>query len=381
MQGRPNRGYGKAVILAPFIAGALLSVIAMAVQAQTALPLETIRLPPGFAIEVVARVPNARAMTWGAAGTLFVGSARAGRVYALTLPSSGTKGEASMSVVASGLREPAGVAFRDGALYVSAVSRILRFDDIERRLADPPAPVVVSEAFPTDGHHGRKFIAFGPEGKLYVPVGAPCNVCAPDPDRYANIMRMNRDGTALEVYARGVRNTVGFDWDPRTKALWFTDNGRDLLGDDSPPDTLNHAPRAGMTFGFPYCHGGGIVDPQFGGQRRCSEFAPPAQNLGAHVAALGMRFYTGTQFPAEYRNRIFIAEHGSWNRSRKIGYRVTMVTLAGDKPVRYEPFAEGWLQDERAWGRPADVLVAPDGALLVSDDEAGAIYRISHQPR
>jgi glucose/arabinose dehydrogenase len=360
-------------------AALLLAMACTALRAETALPVETIKLPPGFAIEVVGRVPNARAMTWGSAGTLFVGSAAAGKVYALTLPPEGTKGEAVVNVIASGLREPAGVAFRDGALYVSAVSRILRFDGIERRLADPPAPVVVSDRFPSDGHHGRKFIGFGPDGKLYVAVGVPCNVCDPDPDRYGNIMRMNPDGTGLEVYARGIRNSVGFDWDPRTKDLWFTSNGRDWLGDDSPPDTLHHAPRAGLHFGFPYCHGGTMPDPEFGRLRACTEFTPPAQNLGPHVASLGMRFYTGTQFPAAYRNRVFIAEHGSWNRSRKIGYRVTMVTLDGSKAVRYEPFAEGWLQGERAWGRPADVLVAPDGSLMVSDDDAGAIYRIRYR--
>ncbi len=348
-------------------------------RAQTALPLNAIRLPEGFVIELVARVPNARAMTWGAGGTLFVGSATAGTVHAVTLPPPGVKGEAQVRVIASGLREPAGVAFRDGALYVSAVSRILRFDDIERRLADPPPPVVVSDRFPTDGHHGRKFIAFGPDGKLYVPVGVPCNVCEPDPDRYGVITRMNPDGTGFEIFARGLRNTVGFDWDPRTKELWFTDNGRDWLGDDSPPDTLNHAPRAGLRFGFPYCHGGTIADPEFGHRRPCSEFRPPAQNLGPHVASLGMRFYAGTQFPATYRNRVFIAEHGSWNRSRKIGYRVTTVTLDGNSAVRYETFADGWLQGEQAWGRPADVLVAPDGSLLVSDDLAGAIYRIRYR--
>jgi len=360
-------------------AGLLWEVACAPLRAQTALPVETIRLPPGFTIEVVGRVPNARAMTWGAAGTLFVGTATAGKVYALTLPPPGTKGEAVVNVIASGLREPAGVAFRDGALYVSAVSRILRFDDVERRLADPPKPVVISERFPTDGHHGRKFIAFGPDGKLYVPVGVPCNVCEPDPDRYGVLMRMNPDGTGAEVYARGLRNTVGFDWDPRTNELWFTDNGRDWLGDDSPPDTLNHAPRPGLRFGFPYCHGGTLPDPEFGRLRSCSEFRPPAQNLGPHVASLGMRFYNGTQFPATYRNRVFIAEHGSWNRSRKIGYRVTMVTLEGNNAVRYETFAEGWLQGDRAWGRPADVLVAPDGSLMVSDDEAGAIYRVRYR--
>ena len=349
-------------------------------QAQTDLPVATLKLPPGFTIEVVARVPNARAMTLGAAGTLFVGSASAGKVYALTLPPPGTKGEAVSHVIASGLREPAGVAFRDGALYVSAVSRILRFDDIERRLADPPPPVVVSDRFPTDGHHGRKFIAFGPDGKLYVPVGAPCNICEPDPDRYANIMRMNPDGSGLEVFARGVRNTVGFDWHPRTRELWFTDNGRDWLGDDSPPDELNRAPRAGTALRL------SVLPRRHDRRSRVRRPSAPAASSGRRRRTSGrtsrrsgMRFYTGTQFPAAYRNRIFIAEHGSWNRSRKIGYRVTMVTLDGNRAVRYEPFAEGWLQGESAWGRPADVLVAPDGSLLVSDDYAGAIYRIRYR--
>ncbi|HTY79355.1 MAG TPA: PQQ-dependent sugar dehydrogenase, partial [Candidatus Bathyarchaeia archaeon] len=243
----------------------------------------------------------------------------------------------------------------------------------------PPKPVVVTDRLPKDRHHGWKFIAFGPDGKLYVPVGAPCNICEPDPDRYANIMRMNPDGSELETFARGVRNTVGFDWDPRTREMWFTDNGRDWLGDDAPPDELNHAPRAGMHFGFPYCHGGTISDPEFGRRRPCADFTAPAQNLGPHVASLGMRFYTGAQFPTAYRNQIFIAEHGSWNRSRKIGYRVTLVRLENGRAVAYEPFATGWLRGEDPWGRPADVLVMPDGSLLVSDDYAGAIYRISYR--
>ncbi len=347
-----------------------------AVVAQAPLPLGRIRLPEGFAIELVARVPNARAMTWGAEGTLFVGS-NSGFVHAVTFPRDAAP---VVRVIARGLREPAGVAFRDGALYVSAVSRILRYDGIEKRLDDPPAPVIVSDRFPTDGHHGRKFIAFGPDGKLYVPVGAPCNICEPDPDRYANLGRMNPDGSGYEVVARGVRNTVGFDWHPQTKELWFTDNGRDLLGDDAPPDELNRSTRPGQHFGYPYCHGGTIPDPEYGGKRACGEFVPPAQNLGPHVASLGMRFYTGTQFPPRYRGQVFIAEHGSWNRSTKIGYRVTLVRLdASGRAVAYEPFAEGWLDGGSVWGRPADVLVAPDGSLLVSDDYAGAIYRIRYQ--
>jgi glucose/arabinose dehydrogenase len=273
---------------------------------------------------------------------------------------------------------PVGVAYRDGALYVSAVSRIVRFDDIDRRLDDAPAPKVVRDSFPTETHHGWKYIAFGPDGYLYVPVGAPCNICDPDSNRYANIMRMKADGSDLSVFARGIRNTVGFAWHPQTHELWFTDNGRDMLGDDVPPDELDHAPKAGMHFGYPYCHAGTIADPEFGKSHACSEFTPPAQNLGPHVAALGMKFYTGTHFPARYRNQIIIAEHGSWNRSRKIGYRLSLVTLDGGKATSYEPFVEGWLQGQREWGRPVDVLVAPDGSLLVSDDLAGAIYRIRY---
>ena len=341
--------------------------------------LDQIKLPPGFSIELVARVPSARAMTWGDRGTLFVGSS-AGNVYALTFAAPNAGGQASVHTIASGLRDPGGVAFHNGALFVSAVSRVLRFDDTEHRVQSPPEPVVVTDKLPSDGHHGRKFIAFGPDGKLYVNVGAPCNICEPDPERYAHIERMNADGSGRETVARGVRNSVGFDWDPRTKELWFTDNGRDMLGDDVPPDELNHVTKVPQHFGYPYCHGGDISDPEFGKQHPCSEFVPPARKLGPHVASLGMRFYTGTQFPTAFRNQIFIAEHGSWNRSQKIGYRVTLVRLdAAGKAVAYEPFAEGWLQGDRVWGRPADVSIAPDGSLLVSDDLAGAIYRIRYR--
>ncbi|MBK7956045.1 MAG: sorbosone dehydrogenase family protein [Candidatus Accumulibacter sp.] len=349
--------------------------------AAAELPLERIKLPPGFAIELWARVDNARQMALGhhddKGGTLFVGSMQAGKVHALSFGANFRV--QAVTVVASGLQRPVGVAYRDGSLYVSAVSRILRYDDIERRLAQPPAAVLVTDRLPGETHHGWKFIAFGPDGKLYVPVGAPCNICDPDPQRYANILRMNADGSGADVYARGVRNSVGFDWQPQTGELWFTDNGRDLLGDDLPPDELNHAPRAGMHFGFPYCHGGTLPDPEFGARRSCAEFTAPAQQLAPHAASLGMRFYTGTMFPPEYRNQIFIAEHGSWNRSRKIGYRVTLVRLQGSKAIAYEPFASGWLNGENAWGRPSDVLVLPDGSLLVADDHAGAIYRIVYR--
>jgi glucose/arabinose dehydrogenase len=344
-----------------------------------ALPLETINLPAGFAIELYAHnVPDARSMALGPTGTLFVGTLSEGKVYAVLDRDHDHKADAVLTL-ARGLNMPNGVAVRDGALYVAEVNRVLRYDAIEAHLDHPPAPVVVNDRFPKDKSHGWKFIRFGPDGMLYVPVGAPCNICEPDPNRYAAIMRMRPDGSGLETFARGIRNTVGFDWHPETRELWLTDNGRDRLGDDRPPDELNHAPRAGLHFGYPYCHGGDLPDPEFGKKRGCQEFTPPARKLGPHVAALGMRFYTGGMFPPAYREQIFIAEHGSWNRSTPIGYRVTLVRLEQNRAVSYEVFAEGWLQGRRAWGRPVDLLVMPDGALLVSDDSAGAIYRISYR--
>jgi len=357
-------------------------VLAVAVTASAAGRQvgDVVTVPPGFSIEVFAAdVPGARSMTLSPAGTLFVGTRDQGVVYAI--PAAATSARAGKPrTVARGLASPNGVAVRNGALYVAEISRILRLDDIEARLDRPPAPVVVTDRYPSDRHHGRKFIAFGPDGWLYVPVGAPCNVCLPPGPMHETITRMKPDGSAIEVFARGVRNSVGFDWRPGTQDLWFTDNGRDMMGDDVPPDELNHAPKAGLHFGFPHCHGRAIADPQFGRDKPCADFTPPAAELGPHVAALGMRFYTGTMFPAQYRGRIFIAEHGSWNRSTPIGYRVTTVRLEGDRVVSYEPFASGWLSDNgHVAGRPVDVLVMPDGALLVSDDHAGAIYRITYR--
>ena len=358
-------------------------VVAAATRARAAertLPLEQIKLPKGFTIGLYAdRVPNARSMVRAPGGTLFIGTRSAGKVYAV-LDRDGDHRADQVKVIASGLTMPNGVAFRDGALYVAEIHRVLRYDDIEQRLDDVPEPVVVNDTFPTDKSHGWKYIAFGPDGLLYVPVGAPCNVCEQRDRRYASIMRMKPDGTGLEVFASGVRNTVGFDWHPRTKELWFTDNGRDWLGDDLPPDELNRAERKGLHFGFPYCHGKDIADPEFGRDRSCYEFTKPAAELGPHVAALGMVFYMGEMFPPTYRGQIFIAEHGSWNRSEPIGYRVSVVKLEGSRVVAYETFAEGWLQKGKPWGRPVAVLVTPDGALLVSDDHAGAIYRISCSP-
>lgn len=339
--------------------------------------LDDISLPAGFQIAYFAEdVPNARSMTLSPGGTLFVGTREDDKVYAMR-DDNGDKKADRVITIASGLDTPNGVAFLDGDLYVAEVSRILRFDDIESRLDDPPEPVVVTDQFPTEESHGWKFIAFGPDGKLYVPVGAPCNVCDPEEEIFSTITRMNPDGSDFEIFAHGIRNTVGFDWHPETGVLWFTDNGRDRLGDNVPLDELNRAPEPGLHFGFPFCHAGNVQDPEFTG-RDCDEFVPPVINLGPHVAALGMRFYTGTMFPEEYRGDVFIAEHGSWNRTIPIGYRVTRVRIEDGDPVDYTVFAEGWLQGRRAWGRPVDVQVMPDGALLVSDDKLGAIYRISH---
>ncbi|MGH7819295.1 MAG: PQQ-dependent sugar dehydrogenase [Candidatus Binatia bacterium] len=342
-----------------------------------ALPLERIRLPPGFEVAVYASgVDGARQLALGEQGTVFVGSLRAGKVHALIDADRDGTAE-RITTVAADLELPSGVTFRDGSLYVGAVNRILRYDEAEKRLGEIREPVVVTDALPRARHHGWKFLGFGPDGLLYVPVGAPCNVCETG-DPYATILRMKPDGGGIEVFARGVRNTVGFDWDPRTKMLWFTDNGRDWLGDDEPPDELNSAPGRGLHFGFPHCHGTKITDPQLGG-RDCALFRAAAQELDPHVAALGMRFYNGEAFPEEYRGRIFIAEHGSWNRSRPIGYRITTVAIEKDRASDYRVFAAGWLDGEEAWGRPADVLVMPDGALLVSDDQANAVYRIRYE--
>jgi glucose/arabinose dehydrogenase len=351
-------------------------------------------MPAGFKIEVYASgVTNAREMVLGPKGTVFVGSRNkpdGDKVYALVDKNGDQKADRVL-VLAKGLNQPNGVAFHNGSLYVGEISRITRFDDIESRLESPGEPVVVNDTLPKDEHHGQKFIAFGPDGLLYVPVGAPCNICDKEKDdpRYASILRMKPDGSGVEVFAHGVRNTVGFDWHPRTREIWFTDNGRDNLGEDVPRDELNTAPKKGLHFGYPFCHQGDLSDPEFGKARPCGGFQPPARALDAHVAAIGMRFYTGKMFPEEYRNQIIIAEHGSWNRSIPQGYRLSLVKLDGDKAVSYTRFAEGWLRGMKpapaggamigdVWGRPADVLVMPDGALLVSDDKAGVVYRISY---
>lgn len=355
----------------------LLSGLVLAANASADLPLDKIVLPPGFHIEVYAQdVENARQMTRGDGGTVFVGSRRAGKVWALT-DADGDQRAETVRLVDEGLRMPSGLEFRDGALWVGAVDRILRYDNIETRLDNPPEPVVVTDALPDKDHHGWKYLRFGPDGELYIPVGAPCNIC--DEKGFAEIRRMHADGSGMEVYATGVRNSVGLAFHLDNGQLWFTDNGRDMLGDDLPADELNYAPRPGMNFGFPWCHQGDLPDPEFGKGRDCADYTPPAAKLDPHGAALGLAFYTGDMFPAEYKHRLFIAQHGSWNRTEKIGYRVLALDVQPDgKVVDQRVFAEGWLQGQEVWGRPNDVMVMPDGALLVSDDMAGVIYRISY---
>ncbi|MFP4466894.1 MAG: PQQ-dependent sugar dehydrogenase [Candidatus Goldiibacteriota bacterium] len=336
-----------------------------------------IELPEGFGIHVFADgVDNARAMAVSGSGVVFVGSRSAGKVYAVVDKDRDMKAD-EVITIASGLNSPAGVDLFKGDLYVSEISGIIRFPQIEKTMRSGPEYETIPASFPDDKLHGWKFIKFGPDEMLYVPVGAPCNVCLKDDPIYASITRMKPDGSAHEIYARGIRNTVGFDWHPRTEVLWFTDNGRDRMGDNRPPDELNKAPKQGMHFGFPYMHGSDIRDPEYYEYYKDGKkLIGPEAELGPHVAALGMRFYDGVMFPDEYRNTIFIAEHGSWNRSSKIGYRITAVDIIGGQARNYRVFASGWKQGEKAWGRPADVEIANDGSLLVSDDKAGKIYRI-----
>lgn len=341
--------------------------------------LDKIQLPAGFKISVYAEVPDSRSLCVSPEGTVFVGT-RSDKVYAI--PDKNNDGYAdSVYEIASGLNSANGVAFKDGSLFIGASSTIYRIDNIESNLENPSKPAVVYDQFPSDAHHGLRYISFGPDDKLYVGVGAPCNVCIPSKPYYGTICRINADGSGFEIYASGVRNSVGFDWNPLTNEMWFTDNGRDNLGDSIPSDELNKAPQTGMNFGFPYCHQGNIPDPEYGKDKNCSDFTPPVKLLGAHVASLGMRFDKENKFPAEYKNAIFIAEHGSWNRTIPIGYRV--VVLKMDTNGNYEdpvPFAYGWLQNEKEVnGRPVDVQFLKDGSLLVSDDYNGVIYKISYK--
>ena len=342
------------------------------------LPLAKMVLPPGFKAELFASgVADARSLREGRQGTVFVSSRSAGKVYAIVEKD----GRRQVTTIADKLDMPNGIAFHDGALYVATITTITRYDDIENRLDAPPAPVTIDVKLPDKRAHGWRYIGIGPDARLYVAVGAPCNICLPPPG-FAQIRRMKLDGSAAEVVASGVRNSVGFDFDPKDGSLWFTDNGRDWMGDEQPQDELNHAARAGAQhFGYPHCHQGMLPDPEFGAGRSCAEFAQPAWLLGAHAAALGMRFYEGSMFPPKYRGAIFIARHGPWNRSQKFAADVVAAFPDGRGGIaRLEPFLGGLVENNAFLGRPVDVLVRKDGSLLVSDDLNGAVYRISVAP-
>jgi len=353
--------------------------IAAGASAAPAKSLQALKLPKGFQIAVYAdKVEGARELAVSDSGLVFVGSQKAGKVYALV--DANKDGVADKVVtVAEGLNNPNGVALLNGALYVGEISRIIKFDDIEKTYASKPAYKVIKSDLPRETWHGAKYIKAGPDGKLYVPIGAPCNVCDKENEAYSKIWRMDPDGSNWELYARGVRNTVGFTWHPVTKELWFTDNGRDEMGENMPSCELNVAPKAGLHFGFPYCHGGVLPDPQFGKGKSCDAYVPPVAALGPHVAPLGLAFYTGTQFPEQYRNQLLVAEHGSWNRANKIGYQVRLITLYGNKLVSDTAFIDGFLQNEEVSGRPVDIAVMPDGSILVSDDHGHKVYRVTYQ--
>lgn len=363
----------KSLFVIFFFTAFLLSGAEMYAQSGSGLQMSSIVLPKNYHIEVYTdNVPNAREMDFAEDGTLFAGSMQAGNVYAITT-------DKKVHIIDNGLEMPTGLDYYKGDLYVSEVSRILVYRDILKNLDSSPEPIVLNNTFPSDKWHGWKFIRFGPDNRLYVPVGVPCNACLPEGNYFGNIIRMKPDGTEMEIFAEGLRNSEGFDWDPKTDVIWFTDNGRDNMGDDFPPDELNKAIMHGLNFGFPYINGT-RPDPEYFSKRPKSEvFTVPSFEFPAHVAPLGMRFYKGDMFDDYYKSGIFVAEHGSWNRSKKIGYRVTFVHISDGVPDHYETFASGWLQDQTPWGRPADVQVGPDGALYVSDDLAGAIYRIYYK--
>ena len=351
--------------------------------------LKKISLPDGFKIDVYASgVENARSMTISPSGTVFVGNRKADNVFALIDSDKDGKVDKKYLITDKLTNMPNGVVFHNGNLYVAEVNKIWLFEDVEKNLQKidavgyyPEEPILISDKFPSDKHHGWKYISIGPDNKLYVPVGAPCNICESKDEIYSTITRMDLDGKNQEIYARGVRNTVGFTWHPETGEMWFTDNGRDMLGDNYPPCELNRVQVPNKHYGYPYCHGGDISDPEFGSKYPCDNFVKPVQNLGPHVAPLGLKFYDGNMFPDEYKGDVFIAEHGSWNRTKKIGYRISRVKIENNKSLGYEPFIYGWLEKDKndAWGRPVDIVFLEDGSMLISDDYANVIYRVTYE--
>ncbi|MFI3188161.1 sorbosone dehydrogenase [Crenothrix sp. D3] len=356
--------------------------LALAQPNDTQAVLKQLSLPAGFSISIYAdNVPNARSLALADDGVVFVGTGKEGKVYALADDANHDGVADANYVIAKDLFMPNGVAYKDGALYVAAVNRILRFDAITQHLNNPPAPVVVTDKFPDDKHHGWKYLRFGSDNKLYTAVGAPCNICDPEKDIYSSLVRLNPDGSDIEILARGIRNTVGFDWQPETNALFFNDNGRDHLGDDEPADELNHWTTKGEHFGYPYCHGGDTLDPEFGAGKKCADYTAPAWKYKAHIAPLGMRFYTGKSFPVDYKNQLFVAQHGSWNRTEPQGYRVALVKFKDGKAIAEQAFISGWLTEEgKVLGRPVDILTLQDGSLLISDDLLGVIYKVAYKP-
>ncbi|MGZ4993992.1 MAG: PQQ-dependent sugar dehydrogenase [Methylobacter sp.] len=354
--------------------------LAFALQESHQDILKQLHVPAGFTLSIFAdNLPNARSLALGDNGVVFVGTGAGDSVYAIQ--DSNNDGVADKQyIIANHLYMPNGVAYKNGSLYVAEINRIIRFDCITQQLANPPKPVVIYDQFPSNQHHGWKYLRFGPDNKLYTAVGAPCNICEPEKAIYSSLARLNADGSGIEILAWGIRSSVGFDWQPKTNALFFTDNGRDYLGDDLPPDELNQWTAIGEHFGFPYCHGGDIPDPEFGAGKNCRQFTAPVWKFKAHIAPLGMRFYVGNQFPSDYKNQLFVAEHGSWNRSIPQGYRVALVKFDHSKPVSESVFIDGWLsKDNNVIGRPVDILTMPDGSLLISDDMLGLIYKVQYK--
>ena len=368
-------------LLAPGTAGKPATAAASASAGATGKypELANFKLPVGFSMSVYADdVPSARSMVVSPSGIVYVGSRNAGKVYAL-VSSKHDNVVDKVVTIAEGLDSPIGVTLLNGSLYVGEISRVIRFDDIDNTYDKKPKVNVVKVSLPSDKWHGEKIIKAGPDGKLYIPVGAPCNVCNKENDLHSKVHRMNADGSGLEEVARGVRNTVGFAFHPVTRQLWFTDNGRDMLGDNIPSDKLNVVTKPGQHFGFPYCQGGAVPDPEFAAGRKCSEFEEPVVKLGPHVASLGLAFNTGSYFPDQYKNQLFIAEHGSWNRTQKSGYRVALITLHENKMVTDTVFIDGFIQNGEVIGRPVDIAFLADGSMLVSDDLRGRIYRVTYK--
>ena len=350
----------------------------------TIYPINELHLPKGFKIAIYARVPGARSLTLGHQGVVYVGSRQQGKVYALVPNDKRTQAK-QVEIIAKDMDWPNGVSYYRGHLYVAEVGRVWRFDHVDHLQQNNIQKQLLIDNLPTSRHHGWRYLRVSPQGKLVISIGAPCNVCESKDPRFNTIDQMNLDGSHFTVLATGVRNSVGFDWNPQDNSLWFTDNGRDWLGDNLPPDELNYLKQAGDFFGYPYFYGNGVIDPMYKKAVSSSKklqllrkkLRKPVVLLPAHVAPLGMRFYTGHQFPKRYWHRLFIAEHGSWNRSSKVGYQVVQVILSSHHAPIVKPFIYGWLKGQQAWGRPVDCLVMPDGALLVSDDAAGVVYRVS----